>query len=205
MQARQRALPAWMVRRREEREAGSTETRAPSPQRGKRKRAERVTVYCMNEAELVKTAMDFLAGRRGPATVGKAPEESTTGSCKKEQRNWVSDSDLEEEEDLADSEPSDRSHVSESDLDGVAEEETIPIIGSGGCQAEDKKRARMTDTQLVTEGQRDAEQMGQPAPGETTQPGENSPGGDSEDDALRLVREIFFTRPLLGETDQSPL
>nr|XP_015207403.1 PREDICTED: uncharacterized protein LOC107077949 isoform X2 [Lepisosteus oculatus] len=72
MQARQRALPAWMVRRREEREAGSTETRAPSPQRGKRKRAERVTVYCMNEAELVKTAMDFLAGdTKAPSAISK--------------------------------------------------------------------------------------------------------------------------------------
>ncbi|RXM36242.1 Modulator of retrovirus infection-like [Acipenser ruthenus] len=65
-EGKRRLLPGWMVRRSEETKVdrpreGPTKI-TTSAKRGERKTVESiVTVYCMNEAELVNAAFDLLA------------------------------------------------------------------------------------------------------------------------------------------------
>ncbi|XP_066561395.1 cell cycle regulator of non-homologous end joining [Amia ocellicauda] len=181
MQDRQRVLPAWMVKHGEERNTGAPVQCPPEGNTVDRKRAQRVTVYCMNEAELVNTAFAFLAEERGSASKKQASVVDKNEGFVKEKRKWVS----------------------ESELDGLAEEATVPFIDISGSRLSDNDESpdiQVTKTQKLGHYSQSAKQPSKCIRGAKTHHRNGEPTTadqirqeGTEDDPFKLIREIFFT------------
>ncbi|XP_007545702.1 modulator of retrovirus infection homolog [Poecilia latipinna] len=184
MAEKQRALPSWMAKK-------EVKVKEKTPLKSLRKtRAPRATFYCMNEAELVEAAVSFLTqssyedasfplrqkveGKANP-TSRKDVDPATS-----EIKSKPVTSPLEEESsDCCDD--LEMTYVSETDLD-ITEVETVPY-----CR----------NTQHPEpEGERSASAQGHCEPNNNLQADKESEQlstAAEEDDALQLVREIFFT------------
>ncbi|KAK1168855.1 hypothetical protein AOXY_G9741 [Acipenser oxyrinchus oxyrinchus] len=177
-EGKRRLLPGWMVRR-------SEETKVDRPREGpakittSAKRGESiVTVYCMNEAELVNAAFDLLA--TGSSESKQPGFGVTTGDSIREKNIWISESELEDGD--TDSEPIQKTCISESDL---VLEGTSPAhhTEQKGVDRTVPNRNYITQVSELNACERTDDQ----AHVDRTDP------GDAEDDAFKLVREIFFT------------
>ncbi|CAB1319930.1 unnamed protein product [Coregonus sp. 'balchen'] len=205
MAGKQRELPSWMARKDEDRvKEKETLKRVTSAKRTRRKRFERVAFYCMNEKELVEAAVsylnDFGGGEDGVSHDDKQVKSSVVGcsvnaknNCVKEKRRRLSELDVVEKS--SDSDAQERTYVSETDLD-VAEEETLLYAQNNNTHN--------NNTEQGPEGQSSGPGRGHghddaDGPGDLAQDVEGaedhsrSQSPTADDDALRLVREIFFT------------
>ncbi|CAN9499228.1 unnamed protein product [Ophioblennius macclurei] len=181
MADKQRALPSWMSKRQEE-------VKQPLKSRRKRKVA-RAAFYCMNEKELVEAAISCLTDddrQKALLRTHQQDEEKPKDTPQKKDEPIIlqraaklvtSDETTDCSEDL------DETCVSETDLD-ITEQETLPYAESGhhagskGRGSEpDQDRGQLTN--LETEKIKEQSQT--------------SAGAAEDDDAIRLVREIFFT------------
>ncbi|XP_037538770.1 cell cycle regulator of non-homologous end joining [Nematolebias whitei] len=183
MSEKQRTLPPWMTTK-------DVKVKEKTPLKTRRKKkAARATLYCMNEAELVEAAVSCLTddscdGVTSPVhqQVEKQAKDTSTPKVKLS----VSLMTAKPLAEILEDESSDRSveleYVSETDLD-VAEVETLPYATNlQHPEAEKRSGAAQgyggpinTDLNAVKETKRTPE------------------GATEEDDALQLVREIFFT------------
>ncbi|KAG7455888.1 hypothetical protein MATL_G00245870 [Megalops atlanticus] len=194
-----RDLPSWMLKK--DVKQSEQETSFKPHRKMKKTRLERVPLYCMNEAELVETALSLLREAGSETETHENNTESkraggssvkAVGAVLKEKRKRVTVSDVEEES--SDCEAQDRTYVSETDLEELAEAATVPY-----CVTEARERGDHAERPLpVTvgtgatgaahaSGQRN-NRGGAPDPGHR-----DASQGSSDEDALRLVREIFFT------------
>ncbi|XP_059191976.1 uncharacterized protein si:ch211-127m7.2 [Centropristis striata] len=183
MSERHRALPPWMAKKEEE-----TKEKQPLKSRRKPKTA-RAAFYCMNERELVEAAISYLTDRvceDGALLTDQKAEEKAAGTTVKMRENAATSkmitkpaSDALEESSGCGDDP-DLTYVSETDLD-ITEVETVPYTKSPQHQASEGQRSQPVQNHGSNEnvGLQDKEKE----PAEAAE----------EDDALRLVREIFFT------------
>ncbi|KAM4554209.1 uncharacterized protein V3H82_018471 isoform 1-T1 [Fundulus diaphanus] len=186
MAEKQRALPSWMAKR----EVKQVKQQAPLKSQRKRGAA-RAAFYCMNEAELVEAAVSLLTkGSCEDATFPlhqQVVERKVKPAYRKDVHPGTPEttskpvtSPLEEDSsDCCDDE--DKTYVSETDLD-ITEVGTVPYInnpqhpepqgeGSGSAQG------CREPTKNSLQAEREIERLQTAA---------------EEDDALQLVREIFF-------------
>ncbi|KAJ8269545.1 hypothetical protein COCON_G00121520 [Conger conger] len=189
-----RDLPSWMIGGDAKlSEQGKPGKSAQKTEKKKKTRVQRETVYFMNEAELVGAALRVLTeeGRGNPGTGTLALQteaEKNRRECLvkansdfiKRKRKLMFESDTEEES--SDCELSEKADISKTDLEDLAEKATLPYVaqepGSPG---------------LAGVSDRNQEPV---LPSRGTAPGLDRGGtspGSSDDEALRLVREIFFT------------
>ncbi|XP_072241782.1 uncharacterized protein [Leuresthes tenuis] len=181
MSEKHRALPAWMGKKKV-----NVKEKAPLKSQRKRK-ATRVAFYCMDESELVEAAVSYLTnGACGDAALPKhqQAEEKAKDSTKKN-KDPVSSKMTARPENFEECGDLETTCVSETDLD-VTEMETQPFTKSPqhpGCERQRSGAARdgcgSVDIDVNAERKKGQLHM--------------SPGAAEEDDALRLVREIFFT------------
>ncbi|KAJ8262460.1 hypothetical protein GJAV_G00166730 [Gymnothorax javanicus] len=190
-----RNLPSWMLgeeaKRKEHEEFGKrVKTRVKNKTRLKRE-----TLYFMNEAELVDAALRVLAegpGENSGAGTGtlQTGAEKCTGEwppVKKDRvfiirkRKTMFESDSAGES--SDCELNKKSCIFETDLEDLAGKETLPYAEHGLKHRETAGVSKLDTEELVI-----------PRPGLAPEVDQTSPSSDiSDDDALRLVREIFFT------------
>ncbi|XP_074534284.1 uncharacterized protein LOC141796881 isoform X2 [Halichoeres trimaculatus] len=175
MSGKHRALPPWMANK-----EGKVTERGPLKSRRKPKNA-RAVFYCMNEKELVQTAVSFLTNNAAPRDVtllidhetcsqiqGKAGdasrkiEENPPPSKKLSEAVQAKPSDCSEAHEMT--------YVSETDID-ITEVETLPYTRSPQHQG------------LEGQGSGQTEEEHAQMPTHATE----------EDDGLRILREIFFT------------
>ncbi|XP_018585333.1 cell cycle regulator of non-homologous end joining [Scleropages formosus] len=190
MDEKPRNLPSWMLS-----EEKPSAMASHSDRKIKGRQVERVTVYCMNEAELVETALRVLTeGNHGDHRVvtQSAQRWSVTtaedrGKTKcdtvGEKRKFSAHSSSDEDDKSSESLEAERTYVSKTDLKGVAEEETLRYTDTS-----DHDHAVKPDTipQPTVKGQRVVEASGQELRG-------LDPAGDApSDEGLQLLREIFF-------------
>ncbi|XP_071767600.1 uncharacterized protein LOC139921293 [Centroberyx gerrardi] len=197
MSDRHRVLPSWMATKEEKaKEKETLKTR-------KSRRVSRAAFYCMNEKELVEAAVSYLSNgacrdlgllndRQGAECVLDLNDSSTqvedkaadTIVSKKEKPSnskKKTERVTETLEDFFDSDAQETTYVSESDLD-IAEVETVPYTGGPPHQrAEGQRSGPAQDHSAVVNAVKTEERSQTPA--DTA----------DEDDAFRLVREIFFT------------
>ncbi|KAK9516790.1 hypothetical protein VZT92_024701 [Zoarces viviparus] len=181
MSDRQRALPSWMEKKEEK-----VKEKEPLRSRRERKTA-RGAFYCMNEKELVEAAVahlthgscehvalptDLKVEDKAAATTAKVMENS---SSSKKIAKLVT---LEEKSSDCGDDALESTYVSETDVD-VTEAETVPYTNSPQHRA--------------PEGQRSGPGQCRGGLGKIEEKEEHSQMPAEEDDALRLVREIFFT------------
>ncbi|XP_048864694.1 cell cycle regulator of non-homologous end joining [Brienomyrus brachyistius] len=177
MDNRQRDLPSWMLGGKNEQPQQENPIKTSHvPRKNKRKKLERTAVYGMNEAELVDTALSFLKeenlqGFRAQEPTGQKRSRRTAGSRMERNKQDRAGALSEEEAGDSKSEEDERTHVSESDPEVVAEEETVPYgaIANWGQAAGEGVQLRSTRDTVKAD----------------------SASGDEE--ALQLVRDIFFT------------
>ncbi|KAM4572293.1 uncharacterized protein PAE49_007512 [Odontesthes bonariensis] len=180
MSEKQRALPVWMGKK-------NVKVKEKAPLKTQRKRkAARVAFYCMNEAELVEAAVSYLtssASGDGAFPSHQQAEEKAKDSTKNE--DPVSSKMTARPENFEECDDLETTCVSETDLD-VAEMETLPFTKSPqhpGCEPQRSGAARdgcgPVNIDVKAETRKGQLHM--------------SRGATEEDDALRLVREIFFT------------
>ncbi|XP_077371886.1 uncharacterized protein LOC144015614 isoform X2 [Festucalex cinctus] len=132
----------------------------------KKKKTARAVIYCMNEVELLEAAAGYLGYQHVTPLSGQQVQSKMEGAAGKSvsSRKKTGKPVAMEEGEAA----FDETYVSETDLD-VAEMKTVPYAGSNHEDEEDMRgQTEKTEEQHLTENQ----------------------GGD---DAMRLVREIFFT------------
>ncbi|XP_041113212.1 cell cycle regulator of non-homologous end joining-like isoform X2 [Polyodon spathula] len=182
-EGKRRLLPGWMVRwsgeKKVDRPTEGSAKITTSAKRGERKTVESiVTVYCMNEAELVNAAFDLLA--TGSSESKHPGFGVTTGDSIREKNMWISESELEDGD--TDSEPIQKTCISESNL---VVDNTSPAHHTKQKRVDSTvpKRKDITQVSELNACERTVEQ----AHVDRTDP------GDAEDDAFKLVREIFFT------------
>ncbi|XP_036374135.1 uncharacterized protein si:ch211-127m7.2 [Megalops cyprinoides] len=198
-----RDLPSWMLKK--DVKQSEQETSFKPHRKTKKTRLERVPLYCMNEAELVETALGLLreagsGGDRETETRENKTESKKAGGSSvravgavvKQKRKRVTVSDVEEES--SDCEAQDRTYVSETDLEELAEAATLPY---GVTKARERGGHAESPPPVTVgtgatgashaSGQRN-NRGGAPDPGHG-----DASHGSSDEDALRLVREIFFT------------
>ncbi|XP_056243454.1 uncharacterized protein si:ch211-127m7.2 [Seriola aureovittata] len=186
MSDRHRALPSWMAKKEE------VKKKEPLKSRRRRKVA-RAAFYCMNEKELVEAAVSYLTN--GACEDVALPtdqkvefqdkEADTTVKIREQPASSKTKAKPVTEEDSSDcSDAQDATYVSETDLD-ITEVETVPYTESQRHQGPEGQRSGsvqnhsgLKNIELVVEKR-----------GECLQP----PADTGDDDALRLVREIFFT------------
>ncbi|XP_075998403.1 uncharacterized protein LOC142992027 [Genypterus blacodes] len=180
MAERQRTLPSWMEKKAE----GKKEKKSVTSSR--KRRAERSAFYCMNERELVQAAVSFL-------TNGAYQDAALLTDQKAEHKAVETDFNIEDEPDKSHTEPEileessfdadaqDLTYVSETDLD-ITEVETLPYTSEPDQQAEGQRSGPCQDHSRMLNPVLEAEQSKEPS----QMPAE-------EDDAFRLVREIFFS------------
>ncbi|XP_068579508.1 cell cycle regulator of non-homologous end joining [Cebidichthys violaceus] len=163
MSERHRALPSWMAKKEEK-----VKEKEPLKSRRKRKTA-RAAFYCMNEKELVEAAVTYLTNG--------ACEDVALPADLKVRENPASSKKIaklvtveEESSDCGD--VLETTYVSETDMD-ITEVETVPYTNRSGPEQD---RGGLVKVGLEAEEKEEHSQV--PA---------------EEDDALRLVREIFFT------------
>ncbi|CAI5664427.1 unnamed protein product [Oreochromis niloticus] len=174
MSGRHRSLPSWMAKKEEK-------SQEKKPLKRKRKAA-RSAFYCMNEQELVEAAVSYFTnGSCEDLTlvtrqqVGKQKAVDTVKKMGKSTNSQLTANPVAAEESPSDcTEDLDMTYVSETDLD-ITEVETLLYTSS--------------PQQQTPEGQRSGTVENVEA-GKTNEP----PQTAAEDsDALRLVREIFFS------------
>ncbi|XP_037834235.1 uncharacterized protein si:ch211-127m7.2 [Kryptolebias marmoratus] len=185
MSGKQRALPPWMAKKEVQ-----VKEKAPLKTRRKRKTA-RAVFYCMNEAELVEAAASYLTSGSCEGVTSRIHQQvdkQAKDTSKKKAKRCISPMTAKSLAEILENESSDGSadlettYVSETDLD-IAEVETLPYSTGPQRPASEKRSGAAqddgglmdADVDNVTETKR--------------------PAGDAaeEDEALRLVREIFFT------------
>ncbi|XP_035280995.1 cell cycle regulator of non-homologous end joining isoform X1 [Anguilla anguilla] len=198
MSDKRRDLPSWMLGGDAKRnEKGEFRKSVPTLEKKKRTGVQRETLYFMNEAELVDAALRVLTegGGGNPGTGTRALQHKT--EAEKNTREWLAktngdsikrkkqpmfESDTEEES--SGRELSKETCISETDPEDLAEKATLPYAPA------------LEPGERGAEGaaERDAEEPALPGRGVAPEPdrGSASPGA-SDDEALRLVREIFFT------------
>ncbi|KAL7403054.1 hypothetical protein ABVT39_023645 [Epinephelus coioides] len=180
MSDRHRALPSWMAKK--EQKVKKEPLKSLSKQK-----AARAVFYCMNEKELVEAAVSYL-------TTGACEdvEDKAAGTAVKMKENPAASKAIpkpvtvvEESSDFGDD--LDMTYVSETDLD-ITEVETLPYTTSPQTEGPEGQRSGpvqdgrgLVNVGLEAEEKKERSQM----PTEATEA--------AEDDALRLVREIFFT------------
>ncbi|XP_064200577.1 cell cycle regulator of non-homologous end joining-like isoform X2 [Anguilla rostrata] len=196
MSDKRRDLPSWMLGGDAKRnEKGEFRKSVRTLEKKKRTGVQRETLYFMNEAELVDAALRVLTegGGGNPGTGTRALQTEaeqntreclakTNGDSIKRKKQLMFESDTEEES--SDRELSKETCISETDPEDLAEKATLPYApalerGERGAEGA---------------AERDAEEPALPGRGVAPEPdrGSASPGA-SDDEALRLVREIFFT------------
>lgn len=179
MSERHRALPTWMSKEQEK-------AKVKEPLKSKRKpKVARSIFYCMNEKELVGAAFSYLTNcarndlptdqKTEPQTAELTVEVKGNPGTKQRTLNPVAEASVEESLDSGDAQ--DMSCVSETDLD-ITEVETLPYpVSSKDDKAGEEERDHNDEIQ---NGNKDGES-------------EIHAKAAEEDDAFRLVREIFFT------------
>ncbi|KAJ8382718.1 hypothetical protein SKAU_G00034960 [Synaphobranchus kaupii] len=194
MDDKRRDLPSWMLggdaKQCEQGEFGRS---VQSREKKKRTRVQRDTLYFMNEAELVDAAFRVLTegGGGNPGTgarVLQAGAAKNMGRLMKTNRDVVKrknklmfESDTEGES--SDCELRKKTYISETDTGDVAEKATLPYAAQ-----------ELGDRGVAGVSERGAEDSVFPscsAAAEVDQGNESL--GASDGEALRLVREIFFT------------
>ncbi|XP_013867786.1 modulator of retrovirus infection homolog isoform X2 [Austrofundulus limnaeus] len=185
MSEKQRTLPPWMAKK-----EVKVKEKMPLKTRRKRKAAARATFYCMNEAELVEAAVSYLTDcfcEDVTSPVGQQFEKEAKDPSATKAKHCISPVTAKPLEEILEDESSDCStdlettYVSETDLD-TTEVETLPYTRSlkrpesetGSGAAQDDHGLRNTDEGVVKEKQ-------------------TAEDATEEDDAVQLVREIFFT------------
>ncbi|XP_061629614.1 uncharacterized protein si:ch211-127m7.2 isoform X2 [Phyllopteryx taeniolatus] len=173
MSERRRALPSWMSKM-------CDEGKEKQPLKTTRKKkVARAVFYCMNTNELLEAAAAYLGYQHGTPLFGQqvtpfpplfditlVPAQSKMKDAARKSVSSVKRTGKQvalEKEAVRE-----ETYVSETDLD-VAEMETVPYTGSDQKEEDEaRQQTAKTEKQHLTENQ----------------------GGD---DAMRLVREIFFT------------
>ncbi|KAL4624990.1 hypothetical protein GN956_G17753 [Arapaima gigas] len=167
MAEKRRRLPSWML-------GIETKPSAGADTATRKRKVKRETVYCMDETELVETALGVLAeAELRDQAVPTQPAQRWSVSTAEDtvaRRKLAKPSSSDEEEK---SQEDGRRCVSEMDLEGVAEEETVPYVDAAGGDH---------GVQLEVLPQPAAKGQAVMRPGE----------GASDDEAFQLLREIFF-------------
>ncbi|KAF7224606.1 cell cycle regulator of non-homologous end joining [Nothobranchius furzeri] len=178
MSGKHRTLPSWMAKK----EDKAKEKKAPLKTQ-KKPRAARAVFYCMNEAELVEAAASCLTDgscedvlllfhQQAKNQAQKTAKPKPDASRIKEKRFTEI---LEESSSDCSADPETTS-VSETGLD-ITEAEKLPYMSPQHPESEgEKDDHKLINTDVETEKEK---QMAEDAV--------------EEDEALRLVREIFFT------------
>ncbi|KAM3610013.1 uncharacterized protein V6R79_023872 [Siganus canaliculatus] len=184
MTERRRKLPPWMAKKVEE-----VKEKQPLKRRRKPKPA-RSAFYCMNEKELVEAAVSYLSSAAADEDValriGQKVQDKTTGIndiIRTKETPAISKmvaKPVTEEVSSDSTDAEDMTYVSESDLD-ITEMETVPYVKNTHHQEPAGQRSRPGLDHVGQEVEEEEKQLEMP-----TDEAEN-------DDALRLVREIFFT------------
>lgn len=189
MSERHRALPPWMSKKEEK-----VKEKEPLKTRRKRKAA-RAAFYCMNEKELVEAAVSYLANCAREDHVALLTDqkvEDKTGdnivkmsvktAASKSITKPVIEASEEESSDCGDDQES--TYVSETDLD-MTEVQTVPYTEIPQHQRSEGQSSGLAQdhSSLVSAGLQ----------AEKREAHSQKPEDAVEDDALRLVREIFFT------------
>ncbi|XP_033181927.1 uncharacterized protein si:ch211-127m7.2 [Anabas testudineus] len=180
---RHRVLPSWMAKKQEKEKESLT--------RRRKRKVARAVFYCMNEKELVEAAVSCLSNsgcedvtvhtdHKVGNMAGDATVEHTSSNTNTKPVMEVLEEESSDCHDALES-----TYVSETDLD-ITEVETLPYSKSPQHQAPEGQRSEpVEDHSGVTDVELEAEKT------------EERPKmkGDSaeEEDALRLVREIFFS------------
>ncbi|XP_061578025.1 uncharacterized protein si:ch211-127m7.2 isoform X1 [Cololabis saira] len=189
MSERHRALPSWMETNKKEGEVKET----PHLRTQRKRKAARSAFYCMNEAELVEAAVSFLTNAGGEDAVlptHRQDGNQINSTTKKKEKPAISQSKskqlteiLEEESSDCCGDDPDMTYVSETDLD-ITELETLPYTKSPQHTGPDGKRSGQAQNNRGLKNV-DVEAEG----GKLPTPADPA----AEDDALQLVRDIFFT------------
>ncbi|XP_071357378.1 uncharacterized protein [Trachinotus anak] len=192
MSGRHRVLPSWMAKEEEVKEKEPLKS-------SRRRRVARAAFYCMNEKELLEAAASYLTSgacedvavlphqkvafqKKGGDTTVKIREKPASSKTKAKP---VMEALEEESSDCSDAQ--EMTYVSETDLD-ITEVETVPYTESQqhrGLEAQRsgpvQNHSGVINVELEAEKREERSQMPSDA------------GEEEDDDALRLVREIFFT------------
>ncbi|XP_029290106.1 cell cycle regulator of non-homologous end joining [Cottoperca gobio] len=189
MSERHRALPPWMTKKQEK-----GIKKEPLKSRRKRKTA-RDVFYCMNEKELVEAAVSYLTKSNGACDDVALPtdqkvEGKAVDTTVKSRENPATSKTIAKlgtlEEDSSDcgDAPESTDRVSETDLD-MTEVETVPYTKSPQHHGPEGQRSGPVQDHggLVNVGLQTEEK----------QKHSQIPAEEEEEDAFRLVREIFFT------------
>ncbi|XP_045893607.1 uncharacterized protein si:ch211-127m7.2 [Micropterus dolomieu] len=185
MSERHRALPSWMAKKKEQKE------KEPLKRRGKRKTA-RAAFYCMNEKELVEAAVSYLTSGACEDVVllthQKAKDKAVDTTVKMRENpaspEMIAKPVISEEESSDCGDAQGTTYISETDLD-ITEVETVPYTKSPQHQRPEGQRSGPVQdhTGFMNNEMADKKEECSQTPADAAE----------EDDALRLVREIFFT------------
>ncbi|XP_041652698.1 uncharacterized protein si:ch211-127m7.2 [Cheilinus undulatus] len=175
MTDRHRELPSWMSKK-----EGKVTEKEPLKSRRKRKAA-RAVFYCMNEKELVVAAVSFLTNAASGDDAPLLSDQKVEGKAKDVSRRIMESpatpkklTEVLQDESSDCSDAQDMTYVSETDLD-ITEVETLPYTGNMQHPGPEGQRPEPDQTLTKVE--------------HTQKPADAA----EDDDALRLVREIFFT------------
>ncbi|XP_032380472.1 cell cycle regulator of non-homologous end joining isoform X2 [Etheostoma spectabile] len=162
-----RVLPPWMAKKEDDVKKEPLKSR-------RRQKTTRAAFYCMNEKELVEAAVSYLSD-------AACPDVDLLTDQKVEDKAIVKLVTLEEESSDCNDAP-EKTYVSETDSD-IPEVETVPYTKSPQHQGPGGQRSALVQDRagLVNVGL------------EAEEKEEHSQMPAEEDDAMRLVREIFFT------------
>ncbi|XP_061532886.1 uncharacterized protein si:ch211-127m7.2 isoform X2 [Phycodurus eques] len=131
----------------------------------RKKKLARAVFYCMNANELLEAAAAYLGYQHGTPLFGQQAQSKMKDAARK---SVSSVKRTGKQVALEKEAVREETYVSETDLD-VAEMETVPYTGSDQKEEDEgRQQTTKTEKQHLTENQ-------------------------SGDDAMRLVREIFFT------------
>ncbi|XP_040893329.1 uncharacterized protein si:ch211-127m7.2 [Toxotes jaculatrix] len=191
MSGRPRALPPWMEKKKQE--VKKKEPLENNSSMRRKRKAARAVFYCMNEKELVEAAVSFLTNGTCEDVALLTDQKVEAGDTTvKVRENPVSskitakpviEALVEESSDCSDA--LEMTYVSETDLD-ITEMETVPYTKSQQQQEPEGQRSGpVQDHSGLLNAELEAEKREKhlQVPADAAE----------EDDALRLVREIFFT------------
>lgn len=181
MSERHRALPSWMAKKEEK-----VKEKEPLKSRRRRKTA-RAAFYCMNERELVEAAVSYLTNEACedaalPADL-KVVDRAVDPSVKMKEISSMATvkpvTEALEEASLDCCDAQETTYVSETDVD-MTEVEKVPYTRSPQRQGPGGQRSEPVQDHggIMNAG---------------LEPEKKQERAAEDDDALRLVREIFFT------------
>lgn len=177
-----RELPSWMTK---------NKGKEKEPLKSQRKRkAARAIFYCMNEKELVEAAVSFLTNGEDVAIladhkIADGPG-GTTVKIREKPASSKTKAEAVEEESSDCRDAQEMAYVSETDYD-ITEMERVPYTKSPQYQRPEGQRSGPLQDHSglrITDPEAKKRQQHSQMPADTT---------EEEDDALRLVQEIFFT------------